>query len=214
MAIELPARASDAAYRLLRDKVVDLSYLPGTLVNELQLSRDVGLGRMPVREAVARLAREGFLSVVPRRGMVVASMNLTEVLSMLTAREILEIGVVREVCGKASDAELTELKHMFQDVDTAGASGDYLKFLEVDHRAHVRLSELVRNPYLFPLAETLLLHNLRFWRYCYHNRVVADGHVQPHTELVDAVLRRDPEAAQAAIHGLVTTAKSGLQDLF
>ena len=214
MDIELPARASDAAYRLLRDKVVDLSYLPGTLVNELQLSRDVELGRMPVREAVARLAREGFLSVVPRRGMVVASMNLTEVLSMLEAREILEIGVVREVCGKASDAELTELQQMFQDVDTAGASGDYLKFLEVDHRAHARLAELVRNPYLFPLAETLLLHNLRFWRYCHHNRVVADGHVQPHTGLVDAVLRRDPEAAEAAIHELVTTAKSGLQDLF
>ena len=214
MDVELPARASDAAYRLLRDKVVDLTYPPGTLVNELQLSRDVGLGRMPVREAVARLAREGFLSVVPRRGMVVASMNLTEVLSMLEARETLEIGVVREVCGKASDAELAELRQLFCDVDVAGASGDYLKFLEVDHRAHVRLAELVRNPYLFPLAETLMLHNLRFWRYCHHNRVVADGHVQPHTVLVHAVLRRDPEAAQAAIHELVTTAKSGLQELF
>ena len=124
MDVELPARASDAAYRLLRDKVVYLTYPPGTLVNELQLSRDVGLGRMPVREAVARLAREGFLSVVPRRGMVVASMNLTEVLSMLEARETLEIGVVREVCGKASDAELAELRQLFCDVDVAGASGD------------------------------------------------------------------------------------------
>lgn len=209
-----PDRASDVAYALLRERVVDLSYAPGALVNELQLSRDVGLGRMPVREAVARLAREGFLSVVPRRGMVVASMSLTDVVSMLEARAILEIGVVREVCGKASDRELEELQELFVEVDKAGASGDYLEFLDVDHRAHARMAELVRNPYLLPLAESLLLHNLRFWRYCHHNRVVVDGHVQPHGDLVDAVLRRDPVAAEAAVHSLVTTARSSLQELF
>lgn len=209
-----PARASDAAYVLLRDKVIDLTYPPGALVNELQLSRDVGLGRMPVREAVARLAREGFLSVVPRRGMVVASMSLTDVLSMLDARAILEIGIVREVCTKASGLELEELQQLFADVDVAGESGDYLTFLEVDHRAHARMAELVRNPYLLPLAESLLLHNLRFWRYCHHNRVIADGHVQPHSALVDAVLRRDQAAAEAAVHELVTTARVGLQELF
>lgn len=214
MDVGAPDRASDAAYALLRDKLVDLTYPPGALVNELQLSRDVGLGRMPVREAVARLAREGFLAVVPRRGMVVASMSLRDVVSMLEARAILEIGVVREVCSKASDAELQELKQLFGDVDTAGASGDYLKFLEVDHRAHARMAELVRNPYLLPLAESLLLHNLRFWRYCHHNRVVADGHVLPHSDLVDAVLSRDPDAAEAAVHTLVTRARAGLQGVF
>lgn len=214
MDLEAPGRASDAAYVLLRDKVVDLTYAPGALVNELQLSRDVELGRMPVREAVARLAREGFLSVVPRRGMVVASMSLTDVVTMLQAREVIETGVVREVCVRASDAELEELQHLFADVDRAGASGDYLKFLEVDHGAHVRLAELVRNAYLFPLTETLLLHNLRFWRYCHHNRVVADGHVQPHSDLVDALQRRDAPAAESAVHDLVSTARSGLQELF
>ena len=214
MDVGAPDRASDAAYALLRDKLVDLTYPPGALVNELQLSRDVGLGRMPVREAVARLAREGFLAVVPRRGMVVASMSLRDVVSMLEARAILEIGVVREVCSKASDAELQELKQLFGDVDTAGASGDYLKFLEVDHRAHARMAELVRNPYLLPLAESLLLHNLRFWRYCHRNRVVAEGHVQPHDHLVDAIRRRDPDGAETAVHELVTTARAGLQDLF
>ena len=214
MTDDAPARASDEAYELLRDRIVDLTYPPGALINELQLSRDVELGRMPVREAVARLAREGFLSVMPRRGMVVASMSLADVLSMLEAREILEIGVIREVCAKVSDAELGEVRQMFDAVDEAGKAGDYLAFLKVDHAAHVRLAQLVRNPYLFPLAETLLLHNLRFWRYCHSNRVVAEGHVQPHDRLVEAIRRRDPDGAEAAVHELVTTARAGLQDLF
>lgn len=214
MDVEAPSRASEVAHALLRDRIVDLTYPPGALVNELQLARDVGLGRMPVREAVARLAREGFLSVVPRRGMVVASMSLSDVVSMLEARGVLETGLVREVCTKASDDDLAELAQLFGDVDAAGESGDYLKFLEVDYRAHARLAELVRNPYLFPLAETMLLHNLRFWRYCHRNRVVVDGHVQPHVCLVDAVRRRDPNAAEAAVAQLVTRARGGLQELF
>lgn len=207
-------RASDEAYSLLRSRVADLTYPPDAMVNELQLSRDIGLGRMPVREAVARLAREGFLTVIPRRGMMVASMSLTEVVSMLDAREILEVGIIREVCERASDDELDEVRQLFAQVDDAGASGDYLKHLAADHDAHVRLAELVRNRYLFPLAETLLLHNLRFWRYCHATRVVADGHVQSHGELVDAMLGRDPDAAEAAVKGLVATAKAGLQGLF
>ena len=143
MDVEAPSRASEVAHGLLRDRMVDLTYPPGALVNELQLSRDVGLGRMPVREAVARLAREGFLSVVPRRGMVVASMSLSDVVSMLEAREVLETGLVREVCTKASDDDLAELAQLFGDVDAAGESGDYLRFLEVDYRAHAPLAELV-----------------------------------------------------------------------
>ena len=123
MTDEAPARASDEAYELLRDRIVDLTYPPGALVNELQLSRDVALGRMPVREAVARLAREGFLSVMPRRGMVVASMSLADVVSMLEAREILEIGIIREVCAKVSDAELDEVRQMF-DRDAWPVIGD------------------------------------------------------------------------------------------
>lgn len=214
MTDDAPARASDEAYELLRERIVDLTYPPGALVNELQLSRDVALGRMPVREAVARLAREGFLSVMPRRGMVVASMSLADVVSMLEAREILEIGIIREVCAKVSDAELDEVRQMFDRVDEAGQAGDYLAFLKVDHAAHVQLAQLVRNPFLLPLAETLLLHNLRFWRYCHRNRVVAEGHVQPHDHLVEAIRRRDPDGAEAAVHELVTTARAGLQDLF
>ena len=210
----VPERASDTAYERLRGRLVDLTYAPGAVVNELQLSRDIGLGRMPVREAVARLARERFLSVVPRRGMVVAGMGLTEVLGMLEARGIIEVGIVEQVCTKASDAELAGVGRLFDRVDEVAESADYLAFLDADHAAHVGLAELVRNPYLFPLAETLLLHNLRFWRYCHSHRLVSQGHVQPHHELTRAITARDADAAGRAIGELVTTARSGVQELF
>jgi DNA-binding GntR family transcriptional regulator len=209
-----PARVSDTAYRELRARIVDLTYPPGEMVNELQLSKEMGIGRMPIREAVARLAQERFIWVIPRRGMIIANLSLTEVLSLMEARLIVETGLVRELCGKVSDAELDELTMLFDAVDEAGATGDYLRFLERDHEAHVRLAEMVRNDFLGPLAEALHLHNLRFWRYCHRNRMVADIHIQRHDPLLQALLRRDPDAAEHAIRQLVSTSRTTLQGLF
>ncbi|GLW12744.1 GntR family transcriptional regulator [Microtetraspora sp. NBRC 13810] len=211
---EPPARVSQTAYQELRARIVDLTYPPGEMVNELQLSKALGIGRMPIREAVARLAQERFIWVIPRRGMVIANLSLTEVLNLMEARLIVETGLVRELCGKVSDAELEELTMLFKAVDEAGATGDYLHFLARDHEAHVRLAEMVRNDFLGPLAESLHLHNLRFWRYCHRNRMVTDGHIQPHETLLQALRRRDPDAAEREIRHLVGTSRASLQNLF
>jgi DNA-binding GntR family transcriptional regulator len=205
---------SDAAYRELRARIVDLTFPPGEMVNELQLSKAMGIGRMPTREAVARLAQERFIRVTPRRGMVIANLSLTEVLNLMEARLIVETGLVRELCGKVSDAELAELTTLFKAVDGAGASGDYLCFLERDHEAHVRLAEMVRNDFVGPLAESLHLHNLRFWRYCHRNRMATDRHIQRHDTLLRALRQRDPDAAERAIRRLVGTSRTSLQGLF
>jgi DNA-binding GntR family transcriptional regulator len=169
---------------------------------------------MPTREAVARLAQERFIRVTPRRGMVIANLSLTEVLNLMEARLIVETGLVRELCGKVSDAELAELTTLFKAVDEAGASGDYLCFLERDHEAHVRLAEMVRNDFVGPLAESLHLHNLRFWRYCHRNRMATDRHIQRHDTLLRALRQRDPDAAERAIRRLVGTSRTSLQGLF
>lgn len=209
-----PARTSDVAYAELRRLIVDLELAPGELVNEAALAERLGLGRMPVREALARLAQERFLTVLPRRGTVVPEISLTGVLDMLEAAELLEAGIAADVCRKASDSELAELITMFEAVDEAGRSGDYLHFLTVDHRAHVAMAEVFANPFVTPIAETTLLHNLRFWRYCHRRRVLEDTHIQSHTPLVDALRARDGVAAEASVRTLVTTARGSLQGLF
>jgi DNA-binding GntR family transcriptional regulator len=208
-------RASDTAYAQLRARIVDLTLAPGEMVNELQLSKTMGIGRMPIREAIARLAQERFIFTIPRRGTVIANLSLTEVLDLMEARLIVETGTVRELCGKVSDPELAELTTLFKAVDEAGASGDYLRFLEVDHEAHVRMAALVRNDFLGPLAESLHLHNLRFWRYCHGNRMVRNElHIQKHETLLRALRKRDPDAAEQAIRRLVLRSRANLQGLF
>jgi DNA-binding GntR family transcriptional regulator len=69
---------SRQAYERLRDQIVTLERAPGSLLDEADLMKSLGLGRTPIREALQRLACEGLVIIRPRRGTYVASLSLTD----------------------------------------------------------------------------------------------------------------------------------------
>src|SRR5690348_2760256 len=100
------ARASDVAYGRLLDMIVDLRLAPGAFINEQALADRLELGRMPVRQALAQLAQDRFVTILPRRGTVVAGLALDEVLDMFEAREAVECGIAYVAATRASDKDL------------------------------------------------------------------------------------------------------------
>ena len=105
-------RASDLAYAELRERILDLRLAPGSLVNELALAADLGMGRMPVREAIARLVTDRFITVLPRRGTVVTPVGLDDVLEMFEAREAIECGVAYIAASRATSEDLATLREL------------------------------------------------------------------------------------------------------
>src|SRR4249919_2063556 len=67
---------SDRAYAALRDRLISLAIPPGAPIDEDTLTRELGVGRTPVREAVRRLALEGLTVVSPRRGTFASSIDI------------------------------------------------------------------------------------------------------------------------------------------
>jgi DNA-binding GntR family transcriptional regulator len=61
-------RASDNAYQVIRSMILDLRLAPGAFLNEQALAKEIGFGRVPVREALARLSQDRFITVIPHRG--------------------------------------------------------------------------------------------------------------------------------------------------
>ena len=105
-------RASDIAYSTLLSMILDLRLSPGTFVNEQSLADDIGLGRVPVREALGRLATDRFITVLPRRGTVVTPLALDDVLDMFEAREAIECGVAYIAATRATDGDLETLRDL------------------------------------------------------------------------------------------------------
>ena len=207
-------RASDLAYLQLREMVVDLRLPPGAVLNEQQLAASTGYGRMPVREAVARLAADRFVSVVPRRGTFVTALGLSEVLGMFEAREAIECGVAHLAARRATPQQLEGLRALADAADTMRASAAIEQHLHADHAIHTHLVQMTGNDLLVETVERLLQHSLRFWRSYWTTHEPRASAMLSHAELVAAVEAGDADAAEAAMRAHVAVSRGTIQDAF
>ena len=199
---EIPAtveRDSDAAYSLLLERIVNLSIAPGALLNEQSLAAELDYGRTPVREALARLAADRFVTILPRRGIIVAPITFEEVLAMFEARETIECGIAYIAATRVTEDDLEEMRRLVTTADAARMTGDSERFLLADHAVHTFLVHMIKNPILQEAAERLLAHNLRFWRLYWRDRPVRPEAMLSHAPLIAAVESQDSRTAEEAM---------------
>ena len=85
--------------------IVTLELAPGAVVREDLLQQQLGLGRTPIREALQRLVRDQFVTIIPRRGMYVSSIDVSELSTLYETRAILEPYVMRLAAPAAAAAD-------------------------------------------------------------------------------------------------------------
>ncbi len=207
-------RDSDVAYERLRTEIIGLQFQPGTMVDELTLATEVGLGRTPVHEAVARLVTDRLIIVMPRRGLMIASIGLELVREIFEAREILECGNAYFAVQHATDADIAELRQMVESAEDARSEFDVMRFLEDDQRIHGFLSSIVHNAFLRDATERILLHNLRFWRYYFSTHQALPKTMVSHWPLLTALEQRDAKMTRDAMYEHILTSRNLLNTLF
>ncbi len=207
-------RDSDIAYATLQDMIVDLRLPPGTFVNETAIASELGFGRVPVREALARLAKDRFVTILPRRGTAVTPLTLPDVLDLFEAREAVQCGVAYIAAARASEEDLAALRVLVESVDRDRENTDHEQFLLDDHAVHVTLVHMVRNTLLQDAADLLLLHSLRFWRMHWRNRPPLQDAMLSHADLLSAFESRDPARAETAMRKHLNTSRQLVQIMF
>jgi DNA-binding GntR family transcriptional regulator len=198
----------------LRERILDLRLAPGVVVNEQALATDLGLGRMPVREALARLASDRLVTIVPRRGTMVTPVGLDDVFDIFQAREAIECGVAHIVARRATKEDLLTLRRLVEAADRARAGTDHEAFLQDDHVIHAFLVRMVRNSLLQDAADRLFLHNLRFWRMYWASRPAQHATMIPHDSLLAALEAHEPEQAKHAMREHLAASRRLLQASF
>jgi len=141
-----PADSVLRAYAAIRAQVVEFRLKPGERVNEFQLARQLGLSRTPVREALNRLASEGFLELTPNRGFFFRPLDIAALVHFYELRGVLERGAFVLACERATDAAIEEVATFWQEaLDGYGAAEADWR-LDVDEEFHRRLAALSGNP--------------------------------------------------------------------
>jgi DNA-binding GntR family transcriptional regulator len=194
---------TDRAYRELEELIVTLQLPPGTVVSEQALAQRTTIGRTPIREALQRLARDGLVVVLPRRGILVSEIDVRTQLRLLEVRRELERLVARLAAERATAAERRELADIAGGMLRASADSDDIAFMRLDLRLNQLVSEAARNE--FATRSIGLMHGLsrRFWYQ--HYKEVADLPLAArlHADLAQAIADRDGEAAARASDRLV-----------
>src|SRR5665213_3459484 len=119
-------RASETAYQLLRDEIIQWKLEPGTPLGEVETSLRHGVSRTPLREALSRLIAEGLVRTGPGRTAVVTSLSRRDIVELFELREALETQAARLAARRrnASVFEALRADFMTGSRDTAGSSAD------------------------------------------------------------------------------------------
>lgn len=189
---------SERAYRELEQLIITMELEPNAMISEAMLSKRLGIGRTPVREALQRLASEHLVEIMPRRGIRVSPIDLKKQMRLLEVRRPLERTVAELAARRATDAT-RETLHEISAGFRNDASKDYQVFLIIDRKFNELVSEAADNPYAVDMLQTLHGLSRRFWHY-YHRHEEDLPHVAAlHAEIASAVAGGDAKAVAAAV---------------
>ena len=83
-------KLSNKVYLVLKDMIANYRFKPGSRLNVEQLTKELGVSRTPVWEAVSRLEQEGLLETIPNRGVFMTVLTPQKSLQLYQVREVLE----------------------------------------------------------------------------------------------------------------------------
>jgi DNA-binding GntR family transcriptional regulator len=180
-------------HQTLKGEILAGTLQPAHAFTESELARRFKVSRTPVREALGVLEKEGLVQRLPNRGYVVSSFTMDDVLDLLQLRVILEQEAARMVAIRKGPEVADELER----INSAGLNGE-MDPIEANHRFHRVLANETGNRMM---AEVLNMIHERFMRlaYGYTASLDRDQILSGHPETIDALRRRDPEAAAVSI---------------
>ncbi len=126
----------DLAYEQIKQKILDGEYAPAQRLIETNLSQELGASRHKVRVALDRLHSDGLVHIEPNRGATVMSLELSEVLDILIAREILEAGVAYLAAEQIGESEINQLEECLNSMREALNTGGYEQYSATNKLFH------------------------------------------------------------------------------
>jgi len=163
-AVPAPAAPqSEQAYALLRDRVISLAYRPGDCLNIATLVHDTGFGRTPVNQALQRLAAEGLMHIMPRKGIVVAPLSIDAAFDLIEVRIVNERLCAELVARHMTPPALAELRQAAADFEAATADNNMTVRMHADRIFHETIARIAGNQHLRDILGVLHAQSQRFW---------------------------------------------------
>jgi len=191
---------AEKAYEKIRFNIVSLRFKIGEALSEKQISSQLNLGRTPVREALLRLAREGLVVIVPRKGAFVSPINIDDFRLLFDARLMLESHCVRIAAERISDKKIEELRQLISRSESLIQNRNIDALLDIDRKFHMGVVQSCGNRYIEQIADQIYNQVTRLWYLSFTSRTDDElrHSARSHTGILDALSSRDPDRTSEA----------------
>jgi len=198
------------AYEKIRELINDPHFAQADLLTETELAERLKISRTPIREALIELQSEGFLRIVPNRGIIIEEPSISEVRNLYDIRIALEQFIMRELSGTLEEKDFKALEEILQAQEECLEETKTSEFLALDKAFHSYFFEKYSNPLmhdfflklrdrLFKVSYRMLQSNENMR--CFHHE---------HHEILQELRSASPDRAVAQMSSHLKGAKRRL----
>ena len=181
-------------YAALKQMIWSNRFEPGTRINVEQISRELGVSRTPVWEAVRRLEHERLVVNSPNKGVFLYTLTSQEALDLIAVRETLEAMAAQLVAENMDEETLAKLDASMEHQQAIVEAEDLVAYAQADANFHALIYGVTGNHFL---SETLRSIQNKIWPVSIYAAHFIHGFYDDHMQIMQALKARDPEKTVA-----------------
>lgn len=140
--VKRPESLKDIAFKTIKNSIINGSLQCGEIYSENVLSKNMGISKTPIHEALLDLCHKGFIEILPKKGFLVKDLSDKEIQDIYGFRLALEKYVILHVVEKAREKDISFLESI---LIKSKACDDVKKFMEEDIRFHHSMAKMTGN---------------------------------------------------------------------
>jgi DNA-binding GntR family transcriptional regulator len=184
----------EQVYEYLRDEIQNRNLLPGSTINLKNISQQLGISKTPLRDAIIQLEIEGFVNILPRRGVTVKKLTLQEIKDSYEIVGALEGSVILNEFGKITASHISKMEKLNHEQKAALEKEDYENYYKLNLNFHNIFNTLSDNKTLMQLIIPFKQRLYDFPRRGYIKEWEINN-CDEHHQFIELVKKKDREGA-------------------
>ncbi|MEG0686103.1 MAG: GntR family transcriptional regulator, partial [Erysipelotrichales bacterium] len=189
--------AKQIAYDYISDKIIKGEYKANQKINDLEISKELGISKTPIREAIQLLEMENFLITMPKVGTIVTEIKIDDIFQLFEPLALIQGHACRSVCLIAKEEDIEKLYDLSYKILDAVENNDYNRIIELDEEFHDFILDLGNNPYIKKISNELLMQIKRIEYLFLDSTLINAKTYEIHLDITKAIEKKDQDLAEA-----------------
>lgn len=187
--------AKEIAYDYIKDRIISGEYKPNYKIDDIKIATELGVSKMPIREAIQVLVSQNFLTSTPKVGTTVTELKIKDIYQIYEPLAVIQGLAARNACLLVNQRDIKVLKQINEELAQAIKDDNYAKAMNLDKEFHEYFLVIANNPYITNFCNELLMQIQRLESIFLSTFTSFQNSVAEHNLIIEALENRDEEKA-------------------